>query len=213
MTFMEEVAVTADNIWKECSEVEFLTEMVNGTLSKQRFLDYMIQNSLYLRDYIKAHAMALYKSRSLKEMKAFYSVLAYVNDSENATRLKYLMDYNLTDEDIDSFEKHPACENYTKYLIDYSVNEDIPEILMAFMPCMLGYYEVFKIIIDQYPQVTNSYYKDFIADYTSDEYKKSCDYWIKFTNEICEPLEEKRKEKLKSIYIESSMHELAFWQM
>lgn len=210
---MEETALSAKPIWEQCLQLNFIKEMGNGTLSNKKFLDYIIQDSLYLRDYIKAHAMAIYKSRTLKEMQTFYSVLGYVNDSENATRLKYLKDNNLTDDDIEGFEKSPACKAYSDYLLDYAVNYDIPEILMAFMPCMLGYYEVFEFILKKYPNITNSYYKDFVSDYTSAEYKKSCDDWISFVNEICEPLDEERKNKLKDIYIESSLHELDFWKM
>ena len=210
---MEETALSAKPIWEQCLQLDFIKEMGNGTLSNKKFLDYIIQDSLYLRDYIKAHAMAIYKSRTLKEMQMFYSVLSYVNASENATRLQYLKDNNLTDDDIEGFEKNSVCKACSDYLFDYAVNYDIPEILMAFMPCMLGYYEVFQLILKKYPNITNSYYKDFVFDYTSAEYKKSCDEWIAFANAICEPLDEKRKNKLKDIYIESSLHELDFWKI
>lgn len=213
MTFMEEVALDAKPIWEKCLQVDFIKEMGNGTLSKEKFLNYIIQDSLYLRDYIKAHAMAVFKSRTLKEMKAFYSVLSYVNDSENATRLKYLSDNGLIDDDIENFEKNSACKAYADFLLDYAVNYDIPEIVMAFMPCMLGYYEVFQLIIEKYPEVMSSHYKDFVGDYTSAEYKKSCDDWIGFANDICESLDDERKNKLKKIYMRSSVYELEFWEM
>ena len=35
--------------------------MGEGTLDRQAFLDYIVQDSLYLRDYLKAYAMALFK--------------------------------------------------------------------------------------------------------------------------------------------------------
>lgn len=213
MTFIEEIALGAKPIWEQCLQTDFIKEMGNGTLSREKFLNYIIQDSLYLRDYIKAHAMAIFRSRTLKEMKAFYSILGYVNDSENATRLKYLKDNNLTDDDIENFEKNAACKAYMDFLIYYAVNEEIPEILMAFMPCMLGYYEVFQLVLRKYPQIVNTYYKEFVSDYTSVEYKKSCDKWIEFGNDFCENLDGERKNKLKDIYMKSSVHELAFWQM
>ena len=114
--------------------------MGENTLDRGEFLDYIVQDSIYLRDYLKAFAMGIVKSRTLKEMQVFYSVLGYVNDSENATRLKYLADGGLTDAMVDAMEKRQSCAAYTRFLLDTAQNEDIPEILMAVMPCMLGYY-------------------------------------------------------------------------
>ena len=34
-------------------------------------------------------------------MQVFYSVLGFVNASENATRLQYLADFGLTDDDVE----------------------------------------------------------------------------------------------------------------
>ncbi|MFI3238617.1 MAG: TenA family transcriptional regulator [Lachnospiraceae bacterium] len=210
---MEEIALDTQPIWEQCLQVGFIKEMCNDTLSQEKFLNYIIQDSLYLRDYIRVHAMAVFKSRTLKEMKVFASVLGYVNDSENATRLKYLSDNNLTDDDIENFEKNHVCKAYTDFLFDYAVNQDIPEILMAFIPCMIGYYEVFRLVLKQYPQIMTSYYKEFVCDYTTNEYKKSCDEWIAFANVICESLDDERKNNLKKIYTQSSMYELEFWKM
>lgn len=213
MTFMDEIQLIVKPIWKKCLDVDFLKEMGKGTLSEDRFLNYIIQDSLYLRDYIRAHAMAMFKSRTLKEMQAFYSVLGYVNDIENSTRLKYLTDVNLTDDDIEKFEKNEACKKYTDFLIMVSVEEDIPEILIAFIPCLLGYHEVFTLLLERYPQVMDSYFNELVYDYTSLDYKKKCEEWIVFVNEICEPLDENRKKKLKEIYIQSSKYELDFWKL
>lgn len=213
MNFMQEVALSAKNIWEQSANESFLTEMGNGTLNRKQFLDYIVQDSIYLRDYLKAYAMAMFKCRTLKEMQVFYSVLGFVNDSENATRLKYLEDNNMTDDDVENVQKKPECAAYTKFLIDAAVNYDVPEILMAVMPCMFGYYDVFMLVRQKYPQVIDSYFGGLVADYTSKEYAECCDYWMDFTNDICKDLSDERKKKLKEVYLQASMHELYFWQM
>lgn len=213
MNFMTEAAAGANKIWTRCVEGSFLTEMGQGTLDRQKFLDYIVQDSIYLRDYLKSYAMAIFKSRTIKEMQVCYSVLGFVNESENVTRLRYLQDNGMTDADVEGIAKQPECEAYTRFLIDLAKDEDLPEILMSVMPCMLGYYEVFKLVRNKYPQVLTSYYGDLVKDYTSDEYKECCGRWISFVNELCENLDDNRKARLKDIYLQASMHELYFWQM
>ena len=52
MTFMEEIIAHSMPLWEEAAEEEFLKRMGTDTLDKQRFLDYIIQDSIYLRDYV-----------------------------------------------------------------------------------------------------------------------------------------------------------------
>lgn len=213
MAFMDRIIADSLKLWESAADEEFLEKMGEGTLDRQQFYDYIVQDSIYLRDYLKAYAMAIFKSRSLKEMQVFYSLLGYVNDSENATRLKYLADNGMTDADVEKAVRRPACAAYTSFLIDTARNEDIPEILMAVMPCMLGYYFVFHKLLERYPGVLDTYYGPLVKDYTSDYYKDCCDYWTTYCNEVCEGLDDARKEKLDKIFQEASRHELYFWQM
>lgn len=213
MTFMEEVTARSMDLWEKAANVSFLEEMGKNVLDRQQFLSYIVQDSIYLRDYLKAFAMGIFKSRSLKEMQVFYSVLGFVNDSENATRLKYLADGGMTDAAVEYIAKKPACQAYTEFLLDTARQEDVPEILMAVMPCMLGYYYVFKALLEKYPSVLDTYYGPLVRDYTSEEYRQSCDYWSDYCNEVCGGLDEERKEKLGAIFETASRHELYFWEM
>lgn len=213
MTFMEKTIADSKPLWVEAANEIFLEEMGQNTLDKQQFLDYIVQDSIYLRDYLKAFAMGIFKSRSLKEMQVFYSVLGFVNDSENATRLQYLADNGMTDADVENIPKKPACAAYTKFLIDTAEREEIPEILMAVMPCMLGYYYVFDSLLQKYPSVLDTYYGPLVRDYTSEYYKACCDSWTEYCNEVCEGLGEERKGKLNKIFKMASEHELYFWEM
>lgn len=134
MTFFEEAVAAAMPLWRAAADEDFLTGMGEGTLDRQAFLDYIVQDSLYLRDYLKAYAMALFKSQTLRQMQVFYSVLGYVNDGENATRLRYLSEAGLTDDDVDTMEKKPACAAYTDFLLRVAREEDVPEIVMPSCP-------------------------------------------------------------------------------
>lgn len=213
MTFMEKIIANSTPLWEAAANTPFLEEMGKNTLKKQQFLDYIVQDSIYLRDYLRAFAMGIFKSRSLKEMQVFYSVLGFVNDSENVTRLQYLADHHMTDAEVEQVEKKPACAAYTKFLIDTAKQEEIPEILMAVMPCMLGYYYVFRHLLQKYPAVLDTYYGSLVQDYTSKQYKQCCDEWTDYCNEVCKDLDDTRKQRLNEIFYLASKHELYFWEM
>ena len=213
MTFFEEAVAAAMPLWRAAADEDFLTGMGEGTLDRQAFLDYIVQDSLYLRDYLKAYAMALFKSQTLRQMQVFYSVLGYVNDGENATRLRYLSEAGLTDDDVDTMEKKPACAAYTDFLLRVAREEDVPEIVMAVMPCMVGYRFVFEELLRRCPAVLEGPYAPLVRDYTAPEYAAACAEWTDFTNALCAPLPAERRAHLIDRFVQASAHELYFWQM
>ena len=213
MTFFEEAVAAAMPLWRAAADEDFLTGMGEGTLDRQAFLDYIVQDSLYLRDYLKAYAMALFKSQTLRQMQVFYSVLGYVNDGENATRLRYLSEAGLTDDDVDTMEKKPACAAYTDFLLRVAREEDVPEIVMAVMPCMVGYRFVFEELLRRCPAVLEGPYAPLVRDYTAPEYAAACAEWTDFTNALCAPLLAERRAHLIDLFVQASAHELYFWQM
>ena len=213
MTFFEEAVAAAMPLWRAAADEDFLTGMGEGTLDRQAFLDYIVQDSLYLRDYLTAYAMALFKSQTLRQMQVFYSVLGYVNDGENATRLRYLSEAGLTDDDVDTLEKKPACAAYTDFLLRVAREEDVPEIVMAVMPCMVGYRFVFEELLRRCPAVLEGPYAPLVRDYTAPEYAVACAEWTDFTNALCAPLPAERRAHLIDLFVQASAHELYFWQM
>ena len=213
MTCFEEAVAAAMPLWRAAADEDFLTGMGEGTLDRQAFLDYIVQDSLYLRDYLTAYAMALFKSQTLRQMQVFYSVLGYVNDGENATRLRYLSEAGLTDDDVDTMEKKPACAAYTDFLLRVAREEDVPEIVMAVMPCMVGYRFVFEELLRRCPAVLEGPYAPLVRDYTAPEYAAACAEWTDFTNALCAPLPAERRAHLIDLFVQASAHELYFWQM
>lgn len=213
MDIVEESIKESIDIWDQCVNTKFLIEMQNGSLKEEVFLKYLIQDSLYLRDYIKTYSYAFIRCNTWKQMKFVSSAINYLNDSENLTRINYLKKFNINDDDIDSMQKTEECENYTKFLIDTGKSGDVPSILMAVLPCMLGYHYVFKKVSEKSPNLLNGYYSSLIDDYINDGYANTCKQWTDFTNNFCENLLGNRILKLKSIFRKASMHELLFWEM
>ena len=213
MAFIDDIIDQSKDLWEAAANERFPNEMADGTLPKEKFLDYIVQDSIYLRDYLKAFAFAMAKSADWEQMKLFYSMLGYVNDGENVTRLGYLAEVGLTDADVDRTPKRPQCANYTSFLIKVGQGGDVPDIVMAVMPCMLGYHYVFTKLLERAPQVAEGYFAPLVADYTSEGYAECCEYWKGIVNEMCEGFDANRKQELGAIFYQASLHELWFWQM
>ena len=172
----------------------------------------MIQDSIYLKHYARIFGKAIYCATTLKDIQFFYSVLSFVNDAESAVRLNYLARFGMTDEDMESITPLRENQNYIDFLLGVAAQENIYEILMAVLPCMLSYSYIFKKLADS-PGSENSRYYDFILDYAEAQYAESCKQWCAFADRKCTHLSSKEKENLRYIFKKASLLELDFWKM
>ena len=77
-------------VWEQCLQAEFLQKMENGTLSEDCFKSYLVEDSLYLREYAKIFAWGMTKATTMAAMRTYYSLLSFVQENEDLTRLRYL---------------------------------------------------------------------------------------------------------------------------
>ena len=77
-------------VWEQCLQTEFLQKMENGTLSEDCFKSYLVEDSLYLREYAKIFAWGMTKATTMAAMRTYYSLLSFVQENEDLTRLQYL---------------------------------------------------------------------------------------------------------------------------
>ncbi len=212
MSFMEEIVRKNIPIWDACAKTPFIRELQAGVLPAEKFRRYMIQDSIYLKNYARVYGKAIYHSTNLKDIQVYYSILSMVTEEESLVRLSYLKKFGLTDADIEDMEALPENQRYIDFLMEVAEGGDIPGILMAVLPCMLSYSYIFRKIA-VLPGTADSEYSDFIEDYAEDAYFESCRGWCEFAEEKCGNLPEEEKVKLSDIFERASLLELSFWEM
>lgn len=212
MSFMNEIVQDSMPIWEACIRTPFIQELTSGTLPMEKFKQYMIQDSIYLKNYARVYGKAIYCSTSLRDIQLYYNILNFVTDTESAVRIKYLEQFGLTDDDIEHIPLLPANESYVRFLLDTAAKNDVPQMLMAVLPCMLSYSYIFRAIMNCSAQ-SGTRYQDFIADYAEESYAHDCSLWCHFADEKCSLFNEREKKHLQSIFRKASLLELDFWEM
>ena len=212
MSFIQEAINYSQGIWDECVATPFVQELKNGTLPMEKFKNYMIQDSIYLKHYARVYGNAIYHSETLKDIQIFYEALNFVNDTESAVRIDYLKQFNMTDDDIEFITPLPENQNYIDFMVEIAQKGNVCEILMAVLPCMMSYdYIGRKIVADSISQ--KSRYRDFIQDYANEHYEAICHRWGEYADTKCADLSIVEKENLKLIFEKASLLELDFWKM
>lgn len=214
MTFVEECVRDSLPIWRECLDTPFLRGLADGTLSEDCFLGYIVEDSLYLREYAKVFAWGILHAKSMGEVRTYYSLLSYVNESEDATRLRYLEKYGLTDDEVQALPLRPENQAYVDTMIEAArQGEGAAECLMACLPCMLSYIWIFEKLLEEHPEAADTVFGPLVREYLSEEYSVVCRGWAVFADGVCEGLDEARKARCREIFRACSQHEYNFWRM
>ena len=139
-------------VWQQCLDTEFLRRMEDGTLDEACFKGYIVEDSLYLREYAKVFAWGMTKARTMETLRNYYSLLGFVQESEDVTRLHYLEQFGLSEADLQALPLRPENRAYVDCMINAAKNgEGEAECIMACLPCMLSYGWIFQKMLDRSP--------------------------------------------------------------
>ncbi len=121
--------------------------------------------------------------------------------------MKELKLYLVTDSDILKGRDFYNC-------IEEALKGDSKDIAMTIMPCTWSYYYIGKHLYETYKdRLEENFYVPWIKEYASEEFRQCTEEWIDYIDEICENISEDEKERLKDIFIKSSLYEMEFWNM
>ena len=68
MSFSETLKEKAGKVWEECYKHPFLQELGMGTLEKEKFKFYLIQDYQYLMEYAKVFAAGMENSQKYSKI-------------------------------------------------------------------------------------------------------------------------------------------------
>lgn len=201
-------------IWDEYLNHPFITEMGEGTLDKEKFKKYLIQDFLYLKEYAKVYGMGLVKSETIEEMKFFKQSINGIMKDESATRITYLKNFGEKIEELEKYKISFENDNYTSFMKSVALTGDLLDLVIAVLPCAWSYYYIGKKMKETYGNsLEENFYGPWIESYSCKEYAKCAQKNIDFVNKNCGNLDQNKKEKLRDIFIKASVYEMKFWDM
>ena len=161
----------AGDLWPAYTRHAFVEGLRDGSLPRAAFLDYLVQDYLFLIHFSRAWALAVTKADTVDEMRlAAGTVNALIND-EIALHLRTCADAGLSESDLFDAQEKPQNIAYTRYVLDAGHSGDFLDLLAALAPCVMGYGEIGTRLA---AEKTSDSYADWIATYAGEDYQKVC---------------------------------------
>lgn len=201
-------------IWAYYNKHPFVKGIETGTLNKEKFKYYIIQDFNYLIDYTRVFSLGIAKTKNLELLKLFASSINGIVDSEMDIHNGYMGELEITKKELENTPVALKNISYTSYMLKIAYEETDIEILAAILACAYSYEIIGKTIIKNNPKATDhEFYGDWIKGYTSEEYCKSNIVLLDTINNLTEGISETEIEHLIEIFVNCSKYEMDFWDM
>ncbi|MGF1688303.1 TenA family protein [Photobacterium japonica] len=201
--------------WTEYTQHAFVQQLGAGTLAQPCYLHYLKQDFLFLKQYARAYALAIYKARTLADMrKALPSVHALL-DSEIAHHVTYCEQWGLTEADMEAEAEDVGTVAYTRYVLDAGMTGDIVDLYTALAPCAIGYAAIGRLLAAAPSTVVEGNpYASWVALYSGDEFQQGVARGTEHLDGLLRDIEltSPRGQHLVSVFKTATRMEVAFWQ-
>lgn len=215
MNFFERLKSAASAEWRAYTEHPFTEAMADGSLPEAAFRHYLVQDYLFLIEFARAYALAVYKSSNLADMREAASGVSTILDVEMNLHIKLCAGWGLSAADLE--HAPPAVEMlaYTRYVLDAGMRGDLLALKVALAPCVIGYAEIAARLARQpNASAATNPYSVWIAEYAGAPYQavaaKALSHLESLADRYATPA---REAELIAIFKEASRLEADFWEM
>ena len=212
MTTVERLLEATKEIWESYNEHPFVKGIEDGTLDKEKFRYYIIQDFLYLEDYAKSFAIGIAKARSIETTQIFSGYINLLTGSEMNIHHGYMGKFGVSQEEVDNTPRALDNLSYTSYMLRVAYEEGEAEILTAILSCAYSYELIAKKMVKNNPDCVNhDFYGEWISGYAGEEYASGNVVLIDALNKLTENYTEQQLKHLTDIFVACSRYEYLFW--
>lgn len=212
MNTTERLLNATSDIWTRYNEHPFVLGIENGTLNKDKFRYYIIQDFIYLQDYLRTFAIGIAKAKTIEARDIFSGYISLLTGSEMSIHKGYMGVFNVSEEEYKATPTALDNLSYTSYMIRVAYDEGEAEILAAVLSCAYSYEIIAKKMIERNPKTTeDSFYGDWINGYASNEYSNGNVKLINTLNMLTKDYNEVQLKHLEDIFVACSRYEEKFW--
>ena len=201
--------------WQAYTHHAVTDAMGDGTLPEAAFRHYLVQDYLFLIEFARAYALAIYKSPTLADMREASAGVGAILDVEMDLHVKLCAAWGLSPETL---EKAPAAAEmlaYTRYVLDAGMRGDLLSLKVALAPCVIGYAEIAARLAAMPDALAETNpYRVWIGEYAGDAYSqvaaKARAHLDRLGERYATPA---REAELAAIFREATRLEADFWEM
>lgn len=209
MSFSQEAWRRNAALYQATLNLPFNQELARGTLGREAFCHYVIQDAHYLEAYGRALAVCAAKASDAVGILQFAAFAQEAVEVERQLHSGFMQQFGITDRQYAETPLTAACHHYTSYLLATAWSESYPVVLACLLPCFWIYAEVGKDIYAQ--SVPDNPYQAWIDTYAGEEFNESVRRVIAAVDAAAAVAAAETMRKMHAAYTAAAKLEWLFW--
>jgi thiaminase/transcriptional activator TenA len=189
----------------------FVAGLTDGSLPRESFQFYAVQDALYLREYARSLALAAARAPDDDWIVMFNEHAAGALKVERALHESFFAEFGLTPEAVRATPLAPTNLAYCSYLLSIAYAGPFHETVAAVLPCYWIYWEVGKEL--ERTGSSDPLYTSWIGTYASEEFGSIVHAVIDVTDRIAATVGAAERETMRRHFVTTSRYEWMFWDM
>ncbi len=184
---------------------------MNGTLAKERFVRYLNQDTIYIRNYSDEMSI-LAQMLSLEEGwgDAASLFLKFSQEGMEAEKSLHSLLFQKFECVFDA-ESSLTTRKYIAHTRQYIDSKDVELSMAAILPCILIYNRVGEYIANN-SKLEDNPYRDWIETYSSDIMGDGVNLSVRLSDSLAERSSQARQAAMKRAFMRAVWFEWAFWE-
>ncbi len=194
---------------------DFVRGLGEGTLPKDCFRHYLVQDYLFLIQFARAYALAVYKATDIAAMRHAAAAVNAILDVETKLHVRIAERWGRGPGELDAATEARATIAYTRFVLDTGMRGDLLDLLTALSPCVIGYAEIGATLgASAGGRAPDNPYREWIAEYSGEAYQAlAADARAELQRLAETSMTEARYPQLLGIFRQATRLEADFWQM
>lgn len=199
-------------------QLAFLNELANGHLAPEKFVNYIVQDSLYLTGYARAMSFLAAKAPTPVDTKFWAESVCGAIAAEQELHKDLLADANLAQTTqalkslIDQPKPSPTTLGYTSYLVASAAHQPYEIGVAAVLPCFWVYAHVGKQLAAQARKITESHpYKAWVECYDDEAFAQVTRQAVAIMEHCAAHTTPAIREAMRDAFLQACIYEWHFW--
>ena len=211
MAFTGELWKSIEPIYAAILRHPFLRGLTDGSLPRESFKFYAVQDALYLREFARALSLAGARAPQDDWIIMFNEHAAGALKVERSLHESFFQEFGLTSQGVASTPLAPTNLAYTSYLLAVAYGSPFHEAIAALLPCYWIYWEVGKEL--ERVGSADPLYKRWIGTYASEEFGSVVRAVLASADQVAAGLTPLERDAMRRHFITTSRYEWMLWDM
>lgn len=209
-TFFYKLKNSCKKEWSEYTNHKFLSDLVNNKLPYKNFKNYLVQDYVFLQQFLKILALSVYKSNNFDEINRSINFIKGI-DHEIKLHISYCKKWKIPLKSLNNIVVEKANSAYTDHVLKVGKNGDNLDIFSCLSVCIIGYGEI-GFNLSKIKNWKKSKYSSWIQMYSSKEYQRVAKNNIEYLDILLKNNKGRKFNTLKKNFKKSTILERNFWQ-